>query len=101
MFLTRLRNRLLVRKMHVVPVPVRTDNYAYLLIDKQSNKAAVVDPFDVPKVQAAADSLGAQIVACLTTHHHHDHSGGNQVGATHLISSLVLRSSPSYPGICV
>lgn len=66
-------------KMKVVPVPVRDDNYAYLLIDDSTNKAAAVDPYDVPKVQAAAEKAGVQIVAGITTHHHFDHSGGNQV----------------------
>ncbi|KAN0075345.1 Beta-lactamase-like protein [Tylopilus felleus] len=64
--------------MRVVPVPVRQDNYAYLIIDQPSNKAAAIDPYDVPKVQAAADRLGVSIVAAITTHHHHDHSGGNE-----------------------
>ncbi|KAF9452881.1 hydroxyacylglutathione hydrolase [Macrolepiota fuliginosa MF-IS2] len=63
--------------MKVVPVPVREDNYAYLLIDEPSNKAAAVDPYDVPKVTAAADKLGVSIIAAITTHHHFDHSGGN------------------------
>ncbi|OCH87426.1 hydroxyacylglutathione hydrolase [Obba rivulosa] len=67
--------------MKVVPVPVREDNYAYLLIDDASNKAAAVDPYDVPKVQAAAQKLGVQIVAGITTHHHYDHSGGNEASA--------------------
>lgn len=65
--------------MKVVPVPVRQDNYAYLLIDDTTNKAAAVDPYDMKKVQAAAEQEGVQIVANLTTHHHHDHSGGNSV----------------------
>ncbi|KAJ7093209.1 beta-lactamase-like protein [Mycena epipterygia] len=64
--------------MKVVPVPVRDDNYAYLLIDETTNVAAAVDPYDVDKVTAAADSLGVQIVAGITTHHHFDHSGGNK-----------------------
>ena len=67
--------------MKVVPVPVRDDNYAYLLIDDASNVAAAVDPYDVPKVRAAADQAGVRIVAGITTHHHFDHSGGNQVSA--------------------
>ncbi|KAL0947374.1 hypothetical protein HGRIS_013490 [Hohenbuehelia grisea] len=67
------------RSMKVVPVTVRQDNYAYLLIDEPSQKAAAVDPYDVSKVKAAADKLGVQIVAGITTHHHHDHSGGNEV----------------------
>lgn len=57
--------------MHVVPVPVRSDNYAYLLIDDASKKAAVIDPYDVPKVKAQADKEGVQLSALITTHHHH------------------------------
>ncbi|THV07884.1 Metallo-hydrolase/oxidoreductase [Dendrothele bispora CBS 962.96] len=64
--------------MRVVPVPVRSDNYAYLIIDESTNKATAVDPYDVEKVSAAVDKLGVQIIAGLTTHHHHDHSGGNK-----------------------
>ena len=65
--------------MKIIPVPVREDNYAYILIDQPSNDAAIVDPFDVPKVTSVADSLGVSVVAGITTHHHHDHSGGNKV----------------------
>lgn len=67
------------RRMRVVPVPVRSDNYAYLLIDDASKQAAAVDPYDMTKVQAAAQEEGVQIIANLTTHHHYDHSGGNKV----------------------
>ncbi|KAI0747990.1 hydroxyacylglutathione hydrolase [Daedaleopsis nitida] len=68
-------------RMKIVPVPVRDDNYAYLLIDDTTNKAAAVDPYDVPKVKAAAEQAGVQIIAAITTHHHFDHSGGNQATA--------------------
>jgi hydroxyacylglutathione hydrolase len=65
-------------KMKVVPVLVSADNYAYLLIDEPSRKAAVVDVLDVEKVRAVADKEGVSIVAGITTHHHQDHSGGNK-----------------------
>ena len=65
--------------MKVIPVPVRSDNYAYLLVDEESKKAVAVDPYDVPKVASSAQGLAVEIVACLTTHHHDDHSGGNHV----------------------
>jgi len=65
--------------MKVIPVPVRSDNYAYLLVDEESQKAAAIDPYDLPKVVASAQGLGVEIVACITTHHHDDHSGGNHV----------------------
>jgi glyoxylase-like metal-dependent hydrolase (beta-lactamase superfamily II) len=64
-------------QMRVIPVPNQSDNYAYLLIDDASKTAAAVDPFDVPKVTAAAEKEHVQIVAGITTHHHGDHSGGN------------------------
>ncbi|KIP09239.1 hypothetical protein PHLGIDRAFT_86892 [Phlebiopsis gigantea 11061_1 CR5-6] len=64
--------------MKVVPVLVRSDNYAYLLIDDKVNKALAVDAFDVPKVVEAAKKEGVELVGKLTTHHHFDHSGGNE-----------------------
>lgn len=65
--------------MKVIPVPVRSDNYAYILVDEESKKAAAIDPYDLPKVASSAQELGVEIVACITTHHHDDHSGGNHV----------------------
>jgi len=64
--------------MKVIPVPVRSDNYAYLLIDEETKQAAAVDVYDVSKVTAKAAAEGVEITALLTTHHHNDHSGGNQ-----------------------
>lgn len=66
--------------MKVVPVPVRSDNYAYLLID-DSGTAAVVDPYDVQKVTDALEKEGVSkedVKAVITTHHHDDHAGGNK-----------------------
>lgn len=71
----------LAAKMKIHPVPVRDDNYAYILQSSVDGKAVFVDPFDVPTVQKAAASLNIKdddVVGLLTTHHHFDHSGGNE-----------------------
>ncbi|KAG8724606.1 Cytoplasmic glyoxalase II, partial [Ceratobasidium sp. 423] len=46
------------KMMRIVPVLVRRDNYAYLLVDEATNKAAAVDPFDIPKVRTQAEKEG-------------------------------------------
>lgn len=65
--------------MRVIPIPVRKDNYSYLIVDDTASEAAAVDPYTPSKVKEAADQLGVKVVAGITTHHHNDHSGGNQV----------------------
>lgn len=70
--------------MRVVPIPNQSDNYAYILIDDASKKAAAVDPYDVPKVSETAEKEGVQIVAGIVTHHHPDHSGGNAQFVRHV-----------------
>jgi hydroxyacylglutathione hydrolase len=62
----------------VVPVPVLSDNYAYLLIDERDKVAAAVDPVEPKKVLEAAEKEGVPIKAIYTTHHHWDHAGGNE-----------------------
>ncbi|GAA5861800.1 hypothetical protein JCM3774_001306 [Rhodotorula dairenensis] len=65
--------------MRVVPVPCRSDNYMYLIIDEATKTTAMVDPYDPPKIQAAAEKEGVKLGECLlTTHSHHDHAGGNE-----------------------
>ncbi|ORM39780.1 Hydroxyacylglutathione hydrolase [Babesia sp. Xinjiang] len=61
----------------VIPVPVLTDNYAYLLIDPKSDTAICVDPAEPRKVLSASTNNGLTISAAFCTHKHYDHSGGN------------------------
>ncbi|PLW28432.1 hypothetical protein PCANC_11510 [Puccinia coronata f. sp. avenae] len=64
--------------MRIVPVPVREDNYSYLIIDEKTNLAAVVDPCEPKDVIKAAQAENVTLSGTiLTTHHHEDHSGGN------------------------
>ncbi|NXI73695.1 PNKD hydrolase, partial [Anseranas semipalmata] len=65
------------RGVKIVPIPVLSNNYSYLVIDTGSGRAAVVDPSDPLAVQAAIEEEGVMLEAILCTHKHWDHSGGN------------------------
>lgn len=83
--------------MRIVPIPCLSDNYAYLLVCRETKEAALVDVSEADPVLAAIDQgAGTQdsrrdlstlvhhhredvrIVAILSTHHHPDHVGGNE-----------------------
>ena len=54
------------------------DNYAYILYDELSKRAAVIDPVEPLKVLSVIKNLGLAVQMVLTTHHHEDHAGGNE-----------------------
>ena len=82
--------------MRIVPIPCLSDNYAYLLVCRETKEAAIVDPEAGPVLGAIDQGAGTQdsrrdlaslanhhredvrIVAILSTHHHHNHVGGNE-----------------------
>lgn len=62
--------------MRIVPVECLRDNYAYLVIDDASQRAAVVDPSEDEPVREALAREGVTLAALWLTHHHWDHVGG-------------------------
>jgi hydroxyacylglutathione hydrolase len=64
--------------MEIKRIPVLSDNYIFVLWDSQQKIAAVVDPAVAKPVIKYLQSIDAQLVAILNTHHHGDHVGGNQ-----------------------
>ncbi len=60
----------------VQPVPMLTDNYAWLLRDEATGAVALVDPPDAAAGIAAVEAAGGQLDAILLTHHHADHTAG-------------------------
>jgi hydroxyacylglutathione hydrolase len=83
--------------MRIVPIPCLSDNYAYLLVCRETKEAAIVDVSEAGPVLGAIDQgAGTQdsrrdlstllnnnredvrISAILSTHHHADHVGGNE-----------------------
>lgn len=73
------------RGVVVVPVPMFSDNYAYLVISMATKKVVAVDPADPEMVLRFLSSLRGQLrvplqlTDVLTTHKHWDHAGGNKL----------------------
>jgi hydroxyacylglutathione hydrolase len=68
----------MARSFTVVPVPVLTDNYVWLIRDEDSGETAAVDPSVGPPVLEAVAARGWTLTQVLNTHWHPDHTGGNQ-----------------------
>ncbi|MGV0103390.1 hydroxyacylglutathione hydrolase [Nostoc sp. DSM 114167] len=64
--------------MQVIRLEALSDNYIFLLVDRQKQIAAVVDPAEAEPVLKQLAQLKAELVAIFNTHHHNDHVGGNQ-----------------------
>lgn len=49
-------------------------NFSYIIIDKASKKAAIVDPaWEIKKITNTLNELGAKLTSILLTHSHYDH----------------------------
>ena len=70
------------------------ENFIYLITDKTTKKAAVVDPaWDAAKIIQYADDNDIQITDILLTHSHHDHINGVQEILEHSDPQLHLLKS--------
>ena len=58
------------------PVPILSDNYAWLLIDDATGATAIVDPADAAACSRAVEEAGGRLDMILITHHHDDHIAG-------------------------
>jgi hydroxyacylglutathione hydrolase len=64
------------------PVPILSDNYAWLLRDSATGAVAIVDPAEPKPIIAALEQAGGRLDLILLTHHHADHiAGADQVQA--------------------
>ncbi len=78
--------------MEIVPLPLLSDNYGYLLIDAPTRRAAIVDCSEAAPVLAEVSRRGLRLEAILSTHHHYDHVGGNEEVARAVPGIRVLGS---------
>ena len=58
------------------PVPILSDNYAWLLRDSATGATAIVDPAEPKPIIAALEKAGGRLDLILLTHHHADHIAG-------------------------
>lgn len=65
-------------------------NFAYLIADEMTRRAAVVDPAYRPeRILARVEELGLGVVYLVNTHDHYDHAGGNEHVLNHTTARLV------------
>ncbi len=85
----------------LVQLPVRQDNYIYLLRDHREEVTAVIDPADAEPVMEYLEKRGWALHYILNTHHHGDHTGGNLAlkGATDCIIIGFDLDAARIPGI--
>jgi hydroxyacylglutathione hydrolase len=63
--------------MIVEIIPCLRDNYSYLIIDKNTNDACVIDPSEAKPIINFIENSKVNLKYILNTHHHYDHVGGN------------------------
>ena len=61
---------------HIITVSAFSDNYIWLICDKNKRYAAIVDPGDAAPVIATLKKENIQPIAVLITHFHYDHANG-------------------------
>jgi len=63
------------------PIATQMRNFAYLIGDRETGQALVVDPaYAAGDLLDAAESDGMALSGVLVTHHHPDHVGGSMMG---------------------
>ena len=79
--------------MEIIPIPLLSDNYGYLLIHDDGARAAIVDCSEAAPVLAEVARRNVKLEAILATHWHFDHVGGNEEVARAIPGIRVLGSA--------
>jgi glyoxylase-like metal-dependent hydrolase (beta-lactamase superfamily II) len=63
------------------PVARQMVNFVYLIGDRETGEAMVIDPaYDIKGILDVAEADGMRLVGALATHYHPDHVGGDMMG---------------------
>lgn len=79
------------------PVATQMVNFAYLIGDRESGEAVLVDPaYAVGDLVETLEADGMRLTGVLATHHHPDHVGGDMMGFSlpGIAELLALRQVP-------
>lgn len=63
--------------LDITLIPVLSDNYIFLLHEKEAGITAAVDPAEAAPVLQCLSAKSVPLTYILNTHHHWDHVGGN------------------------
>tara|TARA_B100000029_G_scaffold197568_2_gene195688 strand:- start:6696 stop:7457 length:762 start_codon:yes stop_codon:yes gene_type:complete len=63
--------------MKVKIIPILTDNYSYLIIDKENKFCSAIDPASPEEIIPFIEKENLILKNILNTHYHNDHTGGN------------------------
>ena len=64
--------------IEIIQIPLLSDNYSYIIRDKNTNITGCIDPSVAKDIVNVLQNRGMDLNFILNTHHHHDHVGGNQ-----------------------
>ena len=81
-------------------VPMFSDNYGFVMVDRDTNSSACVDPAQPDVVIKCIEDVGVNNRLLLCTHKHNDHAGGNEAMKTWNPAISVIGTSYEFiPGL--
>ena len=63
--------------MRIITIPILSDNYSYLIIEKDNKSCALIDPASPEEIIPFIEKEKLNLKNILNTHYHSDHTGGN------------------------
>ena len=63
--------------MRIITIPILSDNYSYLIIEKDNKSCSLIDPASPEEIIPFIEKKKLNLKNILNTHYHSDHTGGN------------------------